>query len=248
MHPAFTRTDHRPWPCPPGRHGWRQSWHDLLFAHWRIDAAALRPLVPEPLEIQEFDGSSWIAVVPFRMTDVTLRWLPGLPWVSAFPELNVRVYVEHRGRPGVYFFSLDAGNPLAVWAARRFFHLPYYWSRMSLEVERDTYRYRSRRHRGPHSATFEGTYRPTGEVFEATHGSLEHWLTERYLLYTTAPGGRLFEGHIHHHPWPLRAAEADLDATGLLDSHGLRAEGAPQSLLFSERIDVAVWNLRRVQG
>jgi len=255
MHPAFARTDHRPWPLPSTRHHWRQSWHDLMFAHWRIDAAALRPLVPDALEVQEWDGSSWIAVVPFRMTDVMLRRLPSLPWVSAFPELNVRVYVEHDGRPGVYFFSLDAGNPLAVWAARRFFHLPYFWSRMSI-VERSfgeesggevgEYRYASERRRGEHAARFEATYRPTGGVFEAEPGTLEHWLTERYALYTTAPDGRLFVGHIHHAPWPLQRAATTIDADGLLASHGLSVAGEPESVLFAKRIDVAVWNLSEV--
>ena len=91
-----------------------QTWHDLLFAHWRVSAAALRPLVPEGLAIDEFDGSAWLAVVPFRMSGVRLRWTLALPWLSVFPELNVRTYVTYKGKPGVWFFSLDAGNPLAV--------------------------------------------------------------------------------------------------------------------------------------
>jgi len=111
-HDAFGQTDHRPWPLPPGRWSWRQSWRDLLFAHWPVAAAAIRPLVPAELTVQEFDGTSWIAVVPFRMAGVMRRPLPDLPWVSAFPELNVRVYVEAGGKPGVFFFSLDATNPL----------------------------------------------------------------------------------------------------------------------------------------
>src|SRR5690554_1769026 len=115
MHPALTQTDHRPWPLPAHRWTWRQTWCDLLFAHWPIDAKKLRPLVPEALTIQEYDGTSWIGVVPFRMEGVMLRPLPDLPWLSAFPELNVRLYVEYGGKPGVWFLSLDATNPLAVW-------------------------------------------------------------------------------------------------------------------------------------
>jgi uncharacterized protein len=246
MHPAFTRTDHRPWPHPQRPHHWRQSWLDLMFAHWRIDAEALRPLVPPELEIQEFDGSSWIGVVPFRMRGVMLRGLPSLPWVSNFPELNLRIYVEHEGRPGVWFFSLDASNSLAVWAARTFFHLPYQWASMGIEERAGTYHYRSRRHLGPERAEFAATYRPTSDVFEAEPGSLEHWLTERYQLFAQSPDGRLFKGQIHHHPWPLQRAETEIARNRLLAPHGLAVEGAPESVLFAKRIEVAVWNLERL--
>ncbi|MEO8359797.1 MAG: DUF2071 domain-containing protein, partial [Vicinamibacteria bacterium] len=125
MHPSLHHLDHRPWPIPSRPWLGRQSWHDLLFAHWPIDAKRLRPLIPEALKIQEFEGTAWIAVVPFRMSGVTLRGLPGLPWISAFPELNIRTYVELDGKPGVWFFSLDATNPLAIWAARTFVGRPY---------------------------------------------------------------------------------------------------------------------------
>jgi uncharacterized protein YqjF (DUF2071 family) len=135
VHPALTTLEHRPWPIPKRPWMGRQSWHDLAFLHWPIAAAALRPLVPPSLEVQEFEGTSYIGVVPFRMTDVAPRLLPSMPWLSAFPELNVRLYVERDGKPGVWFLSLDAANPVAVWAARRFFHLPYYLASMSL-VER----------------------------------------------------------------------------------------------------------------
>src|ERR1043166_7714922 len=126
MHVAFSQLEHRPWPLPNRPWTWRQSWHDLLFAHWRIDARQLRPLVSAALKIQEFDGSSWIGIVPVHMTGVMRPPLPNLPWISSFSELNLRLYVECEGKPGVWFLSLDATNPLAVWVARRFFHLPYF--------------------------------------------------------------------------------------------------------------------------
>ncbi len=108
-----------------------QSWHDLLFAHWKVDAAVLRPHVPAELEVDTFEGQSWLGVVPFRMSGVRLRWTPALPWLSAFLELNVRTYVTAQGKPGVWFFSLDAANPVAVAAARLSFHLPYFKARMT---------------------------------------------------------------------------------------------------------------------
>src|SRR5439155_22775952 len=122
---------HRPWRLPGGRWAWRQSWCDLLFAHWPVPAADLRPLVPESLTVQEHGGTAWLGVVPFRMAGVMRRPLPDLPWVSAFPELNLRLYVERDGKPGVWFLSLDATNALAVWAGRRFFHLPYHRARIA---------------------------------------------------------------------------------------------------------------------
>jgi uncharacterized protein YqjF (DUF2071 family) len=120
-HASFERLGHRPWALPSSPWVWRQSWLDLLFAHWPMDAALLQRLVPAPLKVQEFDGTSWVGLVPFRMAGVMRRPLPDLPWISAFPELNVRLYVEHEGKPGIWFLSLDAANQLAVWAARRYF-------------------------------------------------------------------------------------------------------------------------------
>src|ERR1700731_3419183 len=139
------RTAPRPWPLPAGPWIMAQSWHDLLFAHWPIDAALVRPHIPTPLAIDTFDGQAWIAVVPFRMSGVRLRSIPALPWLSAFPELNVRTYVVAQGKPGVWFFSLDAGNPIAVAAARLSFHLPYFTAQMKCEEKNGWINYRSGR-------------------------------------------------------------------------------------------------------
>ena len=144
-HPALEQTAHRPWPLPQGRWAWRQSWRDLLFAHWPVDAAAVQSLLPPGLAVDEFDGATWLGIVPFRMAGVMRRPLPDLPWVSAFPELNVRVYVTAGGRPGVWFLSLDATNALAVGAARLLFHLPYYRAAMSVVAEGEGVGYRCER-------------------------------------------------------------------------------------------------------
>jgi uncharacterized protein YqjF (DUF2071 family) len=242
LHPSFAHVDHRPWPLPRGPWTWRQSWRDLLFAHWPIEARALRPLVPDRLRIQEFDGTAWIAVVPFRMTGVMRRRLPDLPWISAFPELNVRTYVERDGRPGVWFLSLDATNPLAVWAARTFFHLPYHRADMALTNDGGRIDYRSERG----DARFEGTYQPVSEVYAAAPGSLEHWLTERYCLYALDRAGSLWRNDVHHAPWPLQAAAAELRVNTMLSPHGLAVSGSPSLLHFARRIDVVVWSGERV--
>lgn len=241
MHSALSQIMHRPWPVPQRRWTWRQSWHDLLFAHWPVSSALLRPLVPEGLEIQEFDGTSWLGVVPFRMSGVMRRPLPDVPWVSAFPELNVRLYVVRDGKPGVWFLSLDATNPLAVWAARRFFFLPYFRARISLRYEEDGIHYSSQRP----GAEFLGQYRPTSDVYQAAPGTLEHWLTERYCLYARGPDGSLWRNEVHHLPWPLQAARATIERNTMLGAHGIALQGAPL-LHFARRIDVVVWDGERL--
>lgn len=243
-HVAFARVDHRPWPVPTARWTWRQSWRDLLFAHWPIPAAALRHLVPEPLAIQEFDGTSWVGLVPFRMAGVMRRPFPDVPWISAFPELNVRLYVEHGGRPGVWFLSLDATNPLAVWAARRFFFLPYFQAAITLREDEAGVRYSARR--GGGEPRLEVRYRPTSAPYESRPDTLEHFLTERYCLYARSPDGRLWRNEVHHAPWPLQTATAELEVNGYLASHGLAITGAPALLHFARRIDVVVWGAERV--
>jgi uncharacterized protein YqjF (DUF2071 family) len=242
MHPAFARVDHRPWPVPDRPWSWRQSWHELLFAHWPVPAAVLEPYVPKPLRLQEFDGTSWIALVPFRMSGVMLRPLPDLPWISAFPELNVRLYVEHGGKPGVWFLSLDATNPLAVWAARTFFHLPYFQARMSLAHQGDKVLYRSERP----GAGLKAWYRPTSEPYLAEPGTLEHFLTERYCLYARRPDGSILRNEVHHLPWPLQKAEAGIETNTMFAFHGLQAEGPPALLHYAHRLDVVVWGAERV--
>jgi uncharacterized protein len=241
MHPALSRLDHRPWPMPARRWTWRQSWRDLLFAHWPVAPSVLRPLIPAELALEEFDGSCWLGVVPFRMAGVMRRPLPDLPWVSAFPELNVRTYVTKGGKPGVWFLSLDASNPLAVWAARRFFHLPYFRADMAASVSHDGFHYSSQRD----GAEFSATYRPSSDVFRTERGSLEHFLTERYCLYARAPDGSIWRNDVHHQPWPLQLAEASFHRNTMCESHGLTVSGPPPHLHFAKRIDVVVWNAER---
>ena len=141
---VFTATAHRPWPMPDEPWLMTQSWHDLLFAHWRVDADQLRRRVPAALPLDLFDGSAWVGIVPFHMTNVTPRGVPPLPFLSAFPELNVRTYVTRDDKPGVFFFSLDAANALAVTTARSILGLPYFQAEMTVHAG-DWVTYRSHR-------------------------------------------------------------------------------------------------------
>jgi uncharacterized protein YqjF (DUF2071 family) len=240
VHKSLRRLDHRPWPLPERAWVGRQSWRDLLFAHWPVPTARLVALVPPALKIQEFDGTSWVGVIPFRMADVMLRGLPALPGISAFPELNVRLYVERDGKPGVWFLSLDAANRLAVWTARKFVHLPYFHARMSVTSMGDGVSFASQRI-GEERVDFDAKYAPCSEPYEAAPGSLEHWLTERYCLYALAPSGQMFRTEIHHPPWPLQNATAAITRNGMLAPHGLQTGGAEPLLHFSRRVDVVTW-------
>lgn len=233
---------HRPWPLPQGKWVMAQKWHDLLFAHWPIEAAALRAQIPAALAIDTFAGTAWLGVVPFRMSGVRLRGTPAAPWLSAFPELNVRTYVVGEDKPGVWFFSLDAGNPIAVAIARAWFHLPYFRARMGCEARDGWIQYRSERtHRGANAGIFNGRYRAVGGVFGAGPGTLEHFLTERYCLYAADGDGRILRGEIHHGPWPLQAAGAELTSNTMAEATGIRLPLVEPLLHFSKVQHVVVW-------
>lgn len=246
MHIAFSQVDHRPWPHPKSPWTLRQNWHDLLFAHWPIAASKIRHLIPRPLEIQEFDGTSWVAAVPFRMSGVMHRPLPDLPSISAFPELNLRLYVTYENKPGVWFVSLDAANSLAVWGARTFYHLPYFRADMELSERANGIQFRSRR-RKP-NVEFQAHYRPTSTPYRSTPGTLEHFLTERYCLYAQSRRGNLYRCEIQHVPWPLQRAEATILQNELGNPFGIPLPDQPTLLHFARRVDVVTWPPRRLRN
>jgi len=238
---------HRPWPLPAGPWIMAQVWHDLLFAHWPVEQATLRKHIPPKLEIDTYEGQAWLGVVPFRMSGVRLHGTPPVPWLSAFPELNVRTYVVADGKPGVWFFSLDAANKIAVAIARAWFHLPYFRAHMSCEERNGWIEYKSgRAHRGAPCGVLFGRYRPTGPVFCPERGSLEHFLTERYCLYASDGNGQLLRGEIHHGPWALQTAEAELTSNTMPEADGIYLPPAKPLLHFSRRQDVVVWQPRRL--
>jgi uncharacterized protein YqjF (DUF2071 family) len=219
------------------------TWHDLLFLHWPVPALALRSLVPQALDIEEFAGSAWVAVTPFWMSGIGWRNCGSFPGASRFDELNVRTYVRHRDRSGVWFFSLDAGSRLGAWAARRMYGLPYVYARMQHRFEGDEIVYRAER---PHQAGFEARYGPSGPVMQSQPGTLEHWLTERYCLYARGRSGALYRADIHHARWALQPAAASIQRNEMLDLHGIAAGGPPRLLHFSRKLDVVVWARERV--
>ena len=235
-----TRAAHRPWPMPETAWLMTQTWHWLLFAHWRVDATQLRPMIAAPFELDLFDGEAWLGVVPFYMTNVAFRETPSLPWISSFPELNVRTYVRMGDRPGIYFLSLDAGRRLAVAAARTLFNLPYYAASMTVDCLPHGLRYRSVR-RASTPAEFSAEYVPTAAPFSAPVGSLEYFLTERYCLYHHDHRGLPYRLEIHHAPWCLQPARAEIATNTMAAASHLTISGPPALLHFARRQDVIAW-------
>lgn len=240
-HAILAETAHRPWAMPSGPWVMTQTWNDLLFAHWPIDAARLRALVPASFEIDLFDGQAWLGIVPFHMTNVTPRFVPALPWVSAFPELNVRTYVRVGDKPGVYFFSLDAGNPVAVGAARTLLNLPYHSAEMTVEARDGRTHYRSLR-AGQNPAEFVAAYRGLGDRRPPLRGTLEYFLTERYCLYAVNHRLVAYRLEIHHPPWPLESAEAEITGNTMASAAGVQLPSMAPVLHFSKRQDMVCWS------
>jgi uncharacterized protein YqjF (DUF2071 family) len=241
---ALEVTGHRPWPLPERSWVMGQSWEDLLFAHWRAPADALRALLPQGLELDLYESEAWIGVTPFRLSGLRPRGIPPLPFISSFLELNTRTYVTAHGKPGIWFFSLDASSELAVLAARYGYKLPYYRAEMRSEWRGGWISYEARRRdsRGA-SAAFRASYRPTADdALDPDPRSLAHFLTERYCLYTVDSEGRLLRGEIHHAPWQLRVAEAEIEENTMPPPDVELVDDEPL-LHFSARQDVVIWPL-----
>lgn len=242
-------TAHRPWPLPQRQWAMTQTWHDLLFAHFAVETAALRRQVPDALALDLYGGQAWLSVTPFWISSLRPPGIPPLPKISRFCELNVRTYVTYRDKPGVYFFSLDAENLSAVWGARMFYRLPYWHAKMQ-SAGKEEIRYESRRLHGPKAANgmpqFRAAYRPIAEARQARRGSLEEFLVERYCLYTSSRD-KLYRAEIHHLPWPLQQAEVTIEANTMAEPIGFKLPPQPDLAHFSRLLKVLVWAPERLK-
>jgi hypothetical protein len=238
---ALRETAHRPWPLPDD--GWvlAQTLDDVLLAHWPVSERALRPLVPRALELERHGGSCWLSVVAFHVSALRLRGTLPLPLLSSFDEVNVRTYVRRRGRPGIWPFSLDTSSLAAAEAARRAFHLPFHRARIHLDRAGDWLSVSCARGEGE---AFTARVVGRGRPFRARPGTLEHFLTERYCLYTARPG--LHRAEIHHAPWELRRAEGKV-VPATLTPESVRLAGEP-ILHVAARTDILLWPLEPVEG
>ena len=193
-----------------------------------------------------FDGSAWVGVIPFWMSGVKMRGVPAVPTASTFPELNVRTYVTVEGKPGVYFFSLDAASRLAVYGAKIGFGLNYFHAKMAARVNGNHVQYESKRLDKLRPAEFVGSYAAENtKVFNAARGSIEEFFVERYCLYTSH-GPHIGRANIHHRPWPLQRAKATIKTNTMSAAAGIELQKSKPHLLFAKELDVLVWPLETV--
>ncbi|UOQ74322.1 YqjF family protein [Hymenobacter cellulosilyticus] len=243
-----------PLPLRPRLPLMRQRWSQLLFAHWPVAPEVLQPYLPTRLELDLFEGQAWLGVVPFTMSGIRPLGLPAVPGLSNLHELNVRTYARLDGVPGVWFLSLDATQPLGVWAARNLFHLPYLHARMTLTETNGTLHAKAERtHPGAAPATFAASWTPGRQLPASAPGTLQHFLTERYHLYTAGPdlqsaikGSDLWRGDVYHAPWALRTATLHTWESTVVESHCLPTLAGAPLLYAADALDVWVRRIQRV--
>lgn len=243
----LVRTSHRPRPLPTGRWAMTQRWNDLLFAHWPVPASSIAALLPEGLQVDTFDGSAWLGVVPFWMDRIKVRGAPPIPGASSYPELNLRTFVrDQRTRtPGTYSLSLDTSSLLAVGMGRLFHHLPYHWSEMRLEQRTDReFAFCSRRRFADEPVLFQARYRglgPTRKLAESRCGTIEYFLMERNCLFSCNRSGQLLRANLHHIAWPLEEAEAVIERNDLAAEIGIQLPKQDPVLHYMRRLAVYIW-------
>ena len=246
------KVDHRPWLPPQGPWVMTQTWNDLAFFHYAIDPPVLRALVPPSLTLELYQGVAWLTVLPFWMSNIRPPGIPAVPVLSTMPELNVRTYVTYQGKPGVFFFSLDAGNLSAVWAARLFYRLPYWHAAMKVENKGAKsndgssvpIHYSSRRIHGPSAldgaAEFRGRYQPYGIARPARRSSIDHFLVERYCLYAVT-NKHIYRGDVHHLPYVLERCHFEIEKNTMTEPIGLRLPETPDLAHYSAGLKVLIW-------
>jgi uncharacterized protein YqjF (DUF2071 family) len=241
-------TAHRPWPAPMTPWIMTQRWNDLLFMHYSLAPEVLRPLVPDILTLDTYQQRAWVSVTPFWINHLRPPGVPSVPWLSHFAEVNVRTYVTYGGKPGVYFFSLDASNLSAVWGARMFYRLPYWQASMKVKGRGGAkIDYSSKRQHGPKPAELKCSYAPVSlTIFQARPGTLQHFLTERYCLYAVTKK-RLYRGEIHHLPWELQRATVELCENTMAKPAGLKLGSEPELVYFSRELKVLFWAPERLR-
>jgi uncharacterized protein YqjF (DUF2071 family) len=243
----LVRTSHKPRPLPSGRWAMTQRWNDLLFAHWPVPVSSLAPLLPEGLDVDTFQGSAWLGVVTYWMDRIKVRGVPPIFGALSFPELSLRTYVrdQRTGAHGVYFFSLDASNLLAVAAGRLFYHLPIHWAEMRIEQRSEReFSFHSRRLLSRQTTLFSARYRglgPSSKLAESHSGTLEYFLMERNCFFTRNRAGQTTKANIHYVPWPLEEAEADIEQNNLAAAIGISLPNQAPVLHYLRRMAVYIW-------
>ena len=221
-----------PWVCA-------QRWEQLLFLHWPVPTAVARALVPAEIEIDTHNGQAYVSVLALRMDKVHLRDMFPIPGLADFPELNVRTYVVHDGKPGVWFVSLDAPSHLNVWIGRHMFHLNYDVAHMRMTDTAGRIDFTCARERS--RGRFAATYEPSGPASPAAPGSVEEFLAERYCMYTTDHEGELRRADIEHRPWVLQPVTLDVTENTVLQADGMPDLGPPAHAMYGDDLENVVW-------
>lgn len=225
-----------------------QQWRDLLFLHWRVDPALIQSRLPAGLKVDTWRGAAYLGVVPFRMAQVRLGPLPAVPGFSQFLELNLRTYVvDAAGVPGVWFYTLDANDAVAVAIARAFFHLPYHRADQRVDQETDGgLIFRSRRRAGGQRAETILRWRSGPQLPASPPGELTHFLVERYVLYTQSRR-RLLRGRLAHAPYRVRTAEVTADIDALFRAQNLPPPSSPPDhAVCCDGTDVTIFGLEQI--
>ena len=245
-------TAHRPYPLPNGPWVMRQTWRHLLFAHWPVPAETLKPILPKGIELDTYNGQAYVGVLPFYRTNVRVRMLPQIPGVSSMPQINIRTYVRREDKPGVYFLALDTNNLPTVLMTRLTLGLPYYQAELKWSTRRDSTGTRIECHStrlgsADRKQSLGVSFEPISVADETVDGSLDHWLVERYCLYTVHLN-RLLRVDIHHKKWKIQHATAKFYEHSLLDTylhHEERTERVRAPLLhYAREMDALMWASR----
>jgi hypothetical protein len=247
MQEFLVRNSYKPRPLPSGSWSITQRWSDLLFVHWPIPVAKMSALLPDWLEVDTYQGSAWLGVVPFWLDRIRIRGVPPIIGMRGYPDLNLRTYVRDRitGTPGIYCFSLDAGNLVAIALARSVYHLPYHWAEMRFEQRSEReFAFYSRRRFSDRQVIFKACYRglgPTRRTADYRTGSLEYFLTERSCLFSSSRAGQPIRANLHYVPWPLEEAEAEIERNDLASAIGIDLPNMEPVLHYSRRLGVYIW-------
>ena len=247
MQEYLFRTSHRQRPLPAGRWAMIQRWNDLLFAHWPIPASSITALLPEWLQVDTCQGSAWLGAVPFWLDRIKIRGVPTILSGRSFPDLNLRTYVRDQftNTPGIYCFSLDSSNLIAVAMARALYHLPYHWAEMKLEQRSEReFAFYSRRRFASRPVIFKARYRGLGPTTKLAHiqsGTLEYFFTERSCLFSSNRAGQPIRASLHYVPWPLEEAEAEIEQNDLAAAIGIQLPDRDPILHYSRRLGVYIW-------
>ncbi|MDQ0217800.1 YqjF family protein [Peribacillus cavernae] len=243
MYQELKEIEHRPYPLQPSPWLMTQVWRDLLFMHYPVSTDIIKSYIPTELELDIFENKAWISMIPLRITNMRARGIPPVPYMNSYLELNVRTYVVYQGIPGIYFFSLDANHPLVVTGARTVTGLPYKHANMSFEKHEETFHYASQR---IHTAKkLNVAYQPGHILFEPQEGSIDHWLLERYCMYSFR-GGQILRGDIHHDKWKVNRAEAVISTNTLVPFIPGEFIGKPPLLHYSRRRRFFIYPLKEV--